>query len=159
MAVTLQSDLLNPFDPVPESPCETCDDPGLKTPDPETNGKETKPVQPVRIDLEGIRARAVAMPVPDGLYYDIQASKDRVWLLEGNVEGALSRQKSGEKPTGYRLLYFSLKTLSSETYMENVSDFFFSRDKFFPANVLQVLIQRSSFPVRNGFGYLQLPHF
>ncbi|MBN1880121.1 PDZ domain-containing protein [bacterium] len=130
MAITLKADLLNPFNPKPESPSETSDDKSeaSKSAPEDTSRADITAATPVTIDLEGIRERAIAMPVPDGLYLGIHATKDRVWLLERNIEGALSRQKSTEKPQGLRLGFFNLKSLTVEPYAENVFDIAFSHD-------------------------------
>lgn len=131
MALTLQAGLLNPFAPKSESPADGNDEqPETRRDKTDTGSKPENPAPtPVDIDLEGIQGRSVAMPVPDGIYHDIHATKDKIWLLESTVEGSLANQRSTGKPQGLKLGFFNLKTLTFENYADNVISFSLSRDR------------------------------
>lgn len=75
--------------------------------------------EPVRIDLEGIGDRVVALPVPDGRYGDLVAMRGKVLWTSWPVEGSLGRRRGAAEPRG-SVEAFDLKELRSETLARGV---------------------------------------
>lgn len=139
MALPLRNDLLNPFDPQPQSPC----DPDTKpTPKAETNAKsddtstdkpaahgEPEALNPVVIELDDIQRRAVAMPVIDGRFSGIIAGNDRIWIREKPIQGTDANRWPPEPYQGGKLDYWDLKTQTRENFCNGVYSFQLSRDR------------------------------
>lgn len=136
MALPLRREFLNPFDEQPASPCDADAGGGNKTAESEvkTDGEERDTgekdaLEPVIIEFDDIRNRAVAMPVIDGRFEDIQVTEDKVWILEHPISGTLSNRWPPEQVHGGTLDYWDLKTQSREHFASNVRSFRFSMDR------------------------------
>lgn len=131
MALPLQFDQINPFEPVPEQPFdskETAQSNQTGAQPQEGRDSNRNTIEPVNIDFDGICDRAVAMPIQDGIYLDMRAGRDRVWLLESSVTGLLPRNTSVNGESRNKLAYYDSKTKSYEPYADGVDAFFTSRD-------------------------------
>ncbi|MCL2315502.1 MAG: PDZ domain-containing protein, partial [Actinomycetia bacterium] len=86
---------------------------------------------PVRLDLDGFEARAVALPVPSGEYGNLRSVKDGLaWLREpglGGVLGATWAGAPGDGPVDV-LERFSFETRKTETLVDKADSFEVSGD-------------------------------
>jgi tricorn protease len=85
----------------------------------------TAPIAPIRIDLEGLMARAVALPVGGANIGQLDVRGDRVFYLTqplGLIEGPL---KDGEKPA---LRFYDLKKRKASVVIEDVDSYVLSLD-------------------------------
>lgn len=84
----------------------------------------------VRVDLEGIARRVVALPVPLGRYGRVRAVKGKLLYTTFPIRGALDRNflAGGPPPADGTLYAFDLATSVQEVAMEGVSDFEVSQD-------------------------------
>lgn len=81
--------------------------------------KSSEPPKPVKVDLENLENRAVALPIPAAPYTDLSTGKEGVlYLLQ-----ALDRF-GGER--GQTLTRFEVKTKKSEKLAEHIADFYLS---------------------------------
>ncbi|MEY2475421.1 MAG: tricorn protease [Actinomycetota bacterium] len=121
-AMALRADLASPFVPKPR---------GLgapPAPDSEPDQKSDKNAE-VRIDLDGIGARIVPFPVPDGRYSQIAGIAGKVLLLSWPVEGSLGGDwpKLHADPAG-SLEVYDLTEQKHDTLVGGVSSFTLSQD-------------------------------
>ncbi len=89
----------------------TGDTPGAKAKAP---AEAPPPADPVRIDLEGLGQRIVALPVPPGDYHRLQVAEGKLFYLKSAVE----RWVDPEKTPGNNILYaYDIKTRKSEVFV------------------------------------------
>ena len=127
--VTLQADAPSPFvvRPQPEKP-EPVEKKGAASVE---DGGGASPPQsgPVRVDLDGITARAVAVPVPEARYEKIVALKDKLLMLSRPPEGALHRSWTETVPHANGALeLYDLVEDHRDTLLTEVSEFALSAD-------------------------------
>jgi tricorn protease len=82
------------------------------------------PIKPIRIDLEGLMARAVALPVDAANITQLDLRGDRIFYLTqplGLIDGMLSGEKS-------ELRFYDLKARKSSLITEDVDSYSLSRD-------------------------------
>ena len=82
------------------------------------------PIKPIRIDLDGLMARAVAVPVDAANITQLDLRGDRIFYLTqplGLIDGMLAGEKS-------ELRFYDLKTRKSSTVTEDVDAYSLSRD-------------------------------
>src|SRR5271155_949162 len=92
-----------------------------KKPDEAGKPEKTEKVKPVKIDLEHLEDRAVALPLPAANYAALTAGKEgTLYLLEGGGRFAIGR--------GLTLTRFELKTKKTEKLAEHVAGFDLSFD-------------------------------
>ena len=99
------------------------DDDGKKA-DEEPATQPVGPIKPIRIDLDGLMARAVALPVDAANINQLDVRGDRIFYLTqplGIIEGTLSGEKSA-------LRFFDLKTRKSSLVTEDVDSYSLSLD-------------------------------
>ncbi len=116
--VTLRKDTPSPFIPQPKPPEEADKKPSKKQP-------------PVPIDFDGIEARVLAFPVPDGRYKQIAALKGKVLFTSVPIEGALAGESwppSPEPSSKAKLEAFDFETQKAETIVSGISYFTLSGD-------------------------------
>ncbi len=122
MLITLQNSLRSPFIPTPKSLEGT---PVDKNP----SVSSTDNPKPIVIDLADIQNRVIAFPVPDGRYYKINASSDKVFFLAEPIEGTLHRPWLSEEPESRASLeYYDLIKQKHDIFVTDISDFKVSRD-------------------------------
>ena len=145
-AITLQSELLNPFVPVAKSLIEKAgdvsgkpeeskaeDDSSSNESKPEGDSAETKedkkPIEdkPTVIHLEGISKRVVAFPVPDGNYWQVEGIKGKVLLLT-EIRAQNGADEAERKPKT-KLECYDLKENKMETIAQGISSVQLSLDK------------------------------
>ncbi|MGH8161853.1 MAG: S41 family peptidase [Gammaproteobacteria bacterium] len=117
---TLRKDLPSPFAPRSQSAVPT-----KKNPKNKKHKKSNKPSSaPVQIDLHGLMARTVQVPVPPANYGNLGVAKGVIYFTtEPNT--VLGGTLPGEKPT---LHAYSLKKRKEHTLADGVSDFALSAD-------------------------------
>ncbi len=97
--VTLRADLPSPFAPKSDEAGKKSDESAEKEKSDDKEKKE-KPAEDVaknfRIDLEGIQDRVVAVPMPPGNLFSLQAGKNGVYYSSGQIFG-LSGPLPGEE--------------------------------------------------------------
>jgi tricorn protease len=84
----------------------------------------TGPIKPIRIDLDGLIARAVALPIDAANITQLDVRGDRVFYLTqplGLIDGTLAGEKSA-------LRFFDLKTRKSSLVTEDVDSYSLSLD-------------------------------
>lgn len=146
--ITLRQDLTSPFVPVPRPLQELPrKDPrhAEPTPEEEATGEAqrayTTPAEPIKVDLENIVQRVVPFPVPEGIYTQIAAIKNKALFVSMPVEGAI-REHRPDDPQGRGVLEcYDFKELKHEVLVSGVSLFDVSRDK-------KALVYRSARRVR-----------
>ncbi|MGA2397400.1 MAG: S41 family peptidase [Steroidobacteraceae bacterium] len=82
------------------------------------------PIKPIRIDLDGLMARAVAVPVDAANITQLDLRGDRIFYLVqplGLIDGMLAGEKS-------ELRFYDLKTRKSSLVTEDVDGYSLSRD-------------------------------
>jgi tricorn protease len=82
------------------------------------------PINPIRIDLDGLMARAVAVPVDAANITQLDLRGDRIFYLTqplGLIDGMLAGEKS-------ELRFYDLKKRKSSTVTEEVDGYSLSRD-------------------------------
>jgi len=119
-AVTLQADEPSPFMPRPRP---------LRPPEPEPPADDAE-IVPVRVELEGLSDRLVALPVDQARYHRIAAAKGKVLMSIEPVEGsrALTWHSDAPAPANKPLRVWDFETQSLETLEPGVSDFAVSRN-------------------------------
>lgn len=128
--VTLRSDQISPFVPVPGTPQEERKRTETPEPTPEeeaTGETATVPetaAKPIRIDLEGISSRVVAFPVPEGIYGQVAGIKGKALFTSFPIEGALPPDPPNTEtaPKG-TLEQYDFKDQKREVLMSGVSSF------------------------------------
>jgi tricorn protease len=139
--VTLQSDTLSPFMPVPHPLKEggKPDKPNGEEKPAGGNGRgeegakdEAPPARPpeVRIDLDGIARRVAGFPVPEGIYAQIAGLKGgKAIFTSFPVEGALGRELPPSQPEAKGVLeIFDFETQRREMLISGLSGFVIARD-------------------------------
>lgn len=118
-AVTLRADLESPFAP-------RSDEAGKKEEEKKDEKKEEKPEPPkeLRVDLEAIRDRVVAFPIPVANISNLRAAKDYVFYVTKPVEG-LSGPLPGETAA---VRVFELKERKESALVELADRFALSFD-------------------------------
>lgn len=122
--VTLRKDVIPPFSsdhPKFKEREKPADEDGKKN----QNSKSKKVV----IDFDGIDDRIVQLPVPDGRYRQIVATRDKVYLLRLPIKGTIEgdwRKLGGEGDATLDML--DLETERMETIASGVSSFRLSQD-------------------------------
>lgn len=85
---------------------------------------------PVRIDLDGLSQRVVAVPVPEARYEKIVALADKLLMLSRPVEGALSLNwASSVPPANGTVDIYDLVEDRKETLLNGVADLALSGDR------------------------------
>jgi tricorn protease len=82
------------------------------------------PIKPIRIDFDGLMARAVALPVDAANITELDVRGDRIFYLTqplGLIDGMLSGEKS-------ELRFYDLKARKSSLVTEDVDSYSLSRD-------------------------------
>ena len=117
-AMALRADLPSPFVPKPRGFGAAPKD-----------GPEPESTPDVRIDLDGIAARIVPFPVPDGRYTEIAGLAGKVLFLSWPVEGSLGGDwtKMQPEPAG-SLDVYDLAEQKHDTLIAGVSSFTVSQD-------------------------------
>lgn len=129
--ITLQKDTPSPFVPAPKSIDED-EETHIHHRHPELERKETdaedkkkdKAIPKIVIDLEGIEDRIVPVPVPEGDYRQISATKNKIFYLTYPIEGARYAE-SGSKGS---LWAYNLDKLEETLFAPAVSSFRLSAD-------------------------------
>jgi tricorn protease len=86
--------------------------------------------EPVRIDLQGISTRVVAVPVPEARYERIFALADKLVMLSRPVEGALAHDWPEAAPAANGTIeVYDLVEDHRETLLSAVADFALSGDR------------------------------
>jgi tricorn protease len=120
--VTLRKDMRSPF--VPESALVQAE--AEKKPAQEQGEKAGRPKQPepVEIDLEGITARMVAFPVPEGRYGRVLGTSNGVLFTTVPVEGLRQDDASPVKPRSNKgLEWYDFEKRKQEHLADEVGDF------------------------------------
>jgi tricorn protease len=136
--VTLTADEPSPFVPKPRGMGAAAPKP--PAPAPETTKKKDKERDekedekpagppPLRIDLEGIGQRVVAVPVPEGRYSQVVGIKGKILLTSWPIQGSLGRDSfsGGPGPRG-TLEAYDLAEQRHDVLTGGISAFEVSRD-------------------------------
>ncbi len=142
--VTLQKTLSNPFIPLPGEPPadEECEDDEEKDAGNDSDASEAKSdkktapqgeKKPVQIDVDGIRQRVAAFPVPESLYQQIAGViKGKVLFTSFPIEGSLGRERWSDTRVGKGALeVYDLAQRKKEFLVSGVNEFDVSRDRNF----------------------------
>jgi tricorn protease len=90
---------------------------------------EAKPVKKVAIDFEGIKDRITVLPVDDGNWEKIAATKDRVYFVGQPIEGSLGNDfRDASTPTRGVLTVWDIAQQKSETWLDGLSTYKLSAD-------------------------------
>jgi tricorn protease len=92
--------------------------------DEESPPQPVGPIKPIRIDLDGLMARAIALPIDAANINQFDARSERIFFLTqplGLIEGTLSGEKSA-------LRFFDLKTRKTSLLTEDVDGYSLSLD-------------------------------
>jgi tricorn protease len=80
--------------------------------------------EPVRLDLEGLSQRVVALPTPAGDYRRLQSAGDKLFYLERPV----GQNDADEGPEHFILHSYDVKKRAVSVFLERVQDFWVSAD-------------------------------
>lgn len=137
--ISLQRDTPSPFIPEPkplngtksakaEAPADDIESKATSENDSEEKLEES-PVEPLRIDLEGIEHRIAGFPVAEGIYRHIWAVEGKVLFTTFPVQGSLDwrngRNKSEVKPS---LEMYDFEAQKQERIAADVSSFRVAKD-------------------------------
>jgi tricorn protease len=138
-AITLQASEPSPFVPKPrglggdDKKSASGDD--EKKDDTKKDGKKSAGddkkdgVAPVVIDLDGIRERIVAVPVPEGRYSQVVGISEKILLAAWPVHGSRDLDfLSGDVPAGATLEVYDLAEHKHDTLVSGITSFEVSRD-------------------------------
>jgi tricorn protease len=92
--------------------------------DEESPPQQVGPIKPIRIDLDGLMARAIALPIDAANINQFDVRSDRIFFLTqplGLIEGTLNGEKSA-------LRFFDLKTRKTSLLTEDVDGYSLSLD-------------------------------
>jgi tricorn protease len=92
----------------------------------ETDGtadKKDKDRKPVKIDLEGLGQRILALPLPARHYRSLQAGEEKLFYLEAYPRSTISRS-----PPLYMLHTYDVKERKSEVFLDKVRAYWLSAD-------------------------------
>ena len=78
-------------------------------------------VEPIVVDLEGISARVVALPVPAGSYTNLQAGKGK--LFYGSIAFESQQAARPDAPRGFELKVFDMDEREENTVLGEISAF------------------------------------
>lgn len=106
---------------IPDEPATASD--GAPAGDSEAGA--TGPSEPVRIDLEGLDQRIVALPVPPGDYHRLQVAEGRLFYLKSAAERWIDPEGA---PNANVLNAYELKTRKSDVFVDKVRDYWVSAD-------------------------------
>jgi tricorn protease len=118
--LTLRADQRSPFVRQPEAPKSEAER------QLEEGKKDERAIAPpeVRIDLDGIAARIVAFPVPEGRYGRVQGTHEGVIFTSMPVEGTLEEQWPAVVPEAKASLEgYHFESYKQERLVDGVSDF------------------------------------
>jgi tricorn protease len=90
----------------------------------EGKADEKKPPKPVEIDLAGLAARVVELPVPIGSYFGLEATSKQVFYLSAPLKGFAEQPGLFEEPEPEAtLMAFDLEKKEPKPFVEGVSAF------------------------------------
>ncbi len=118
-ALLLQKDGINPFANnrgMPPSPADASRP--KKDKDEEPDKAIKLPTKPVRIDLEGITERYVALPVPLGSYNALSATAQTLFYGSFPVRGMIEQN---DGPSSMTLMAFDLEKRKAKPFLEEVN--------------------------------------
>jgi len=140
--VTLQQELPDPFIPLPgESEAkdnsngnQNNNSAAAKETGQENkteNGDKEEKVEPLKIDLEGIRSRVAVFPVPEGRYQQIRGvNKNKVLFTQFPIEGRLGSNWRNNDDAGKGTLeQYDLAERKKETIVSGLNSFDVSADR------------------------------
>jgi tricorn protease len=97
--------------------------------DPTSKSDAATQAQAITIDLDGIRSRVVALPVPLGIYAEVVGIKGKALFTSLPVEGALGPDSPpGDQEAKATLESFDFKTQKHEPLVRGVTSFQVSQD-------------------------------
>ena len=98
---------------------------------PGPDGEEGAAPAPVRIDLDGIRDRIVALPVPEARIGRLAAIDGKLLYTTYPIEGTLGRSffPAGPPPAKGTLHAFELSSRERETVLDGITDFDLALDR------------------------------
>ena len=121
--LTLRRDLVSPFIPKAEAPKSEAEQQLEQGKKDEPEAKPATPA-PVEIDLDGIAARIVAFPVPEGRYDRIMGTHDGAVFLSMPVEGTLNENWLPGVPEAKGTIEsYHFESYKHEPLIEGVTDF------------------------------------
>jgi tricorn protease len=97
--------------------------------DQQTAGKEGVAAVPMPIDLDGIAARVLAVPVPEAIIEEAVAAEDKLLYLTRPMTGALDHDLFGGTPADGCLEVYDLVKGSHDVVVEGVGDLAVSGDR------------------------------
>jgi len=94
---------------------------------PEEKKPEEKSPKPIQVDLAGIEGRVFEVPVPAGIYANLQARKDKLFYLSIPMEAIQFGVPGPPKPRGMLHLY-DVKNRKDQTLLEGINNYELSKD-------------------------------
>ncbi len=105
--IPLAADTPSPFDAAQRPPRPPHEKAPVAASPPAGKGRaKARPAGPpaVRVDLDGIQDRVLALPVPEGRYLDVLGGRGRVFLVQEPVRGSLDAPWGSSEPLTDRIL-------------------------------------------------------
>ncbi len=109
-------------DPSPLAP-QSDEEPEVRLPGALPAGPATPP-EPVRVDLEGLGQRIIALPVPSGEYSRLEPAEGHLFYLERDP----SAHADPDGPPGHVLRAWNVTTRETRVFLPQVSDYCVSAD-------------------------------
>ena len=88
---------------------------------------EKKKPKPIEIDLDGLFARVVELPIPIGNYGSLAATDKAVYYISGPVQGMAEGDDDGGQPNG-TLNVYDIEKKETKTVVDGVSGYILSAD-------------------------------
>ena len=117
-----------PGEPKPEDKKADAAKPDEKKPDEAKKTDEKKDeVKPIQIDLDGLADRISRVPVPPGIYAELDVRKDKIFYLSIPME-ATQMGRPGPQPPAGALHLFDVKKREDKVVMQGIAGFALDKD-------------------------------
>ncbi|MBN2003532.1 MAG: PD40 domain-containing protein [Anaerolineae bacterium] len=118
----LSKDDPSPLAPESDEEPEKKEETGEEKETQENEEKKKKPIE-VKIDLDGLDQRILALPVPERAYWALQAAENKLFYLE-----LLPHQWGSNKPPLFTLRVYDFKERKDEVFVDKVRAYWLSAD-------------------------------
>lgn len=120
--VTLQKETENPFIKLPKAPKSMKDFMEKFNSDAHKQGEEANAPKGITIDFDGITRRLLPFPVPEGRYSQVKGAKGKVFFVNHQPQGSLSRNIYAEPTPSGVLDCYDFETMKTENFVGGVSE-------------------------------------
>ncbi|KXK57595.1 MAG: PD40 domain-containing protein [Chlorobi bacterium] len=120
--LTLQKETANPFIKQPKAPKSMKDMMEKFSEAGKHQQAEEEAAKGITIDFDGITRRILPFPVPEGRYSQVKGAKGKVFFVNHQPQGSLSRNIYAESAPSGVLDCYDFETMKTENYASGVSE-------------------------------------